>query len=303
MIEVEGLSKVYGAARAVRDLSFKVDKGEIIGFLGPNGAGKTTTMRILTCFMAPTGGTARIAGFDILENSMEVRRNIGYLPENAPLYPEMTVRDYLTYVAQLKGVPKSKRAERLEAALDAGKLEEKADTLIRKLSKGYRQRVGIAQAVIHDPPVLIMDEPSSGLDPRQRAETRSFIKSLGKDHTIILSTHILPDVQETCSRVVIINQGVIVAQDKVSNLESGRTGVNVVLKRPAKDAREKLGRVSGVSSVRSEPEGLYSLQLDTSSDPREEIAQLCVKENWGLLELTRPRATLEDVFLQLTTTD
>lgn len=303
MIEVEGLSKVYGGSRAVRDVSFKVEKGEIIGFLGPNGAGKTTTMRILTCFMAPTSGTARIAGFDILENSLEVRRHIGYLPETAPLYPEMTVRDYLLYVAALKGVPKSKRAERLEAALDAGRLEERADSLIRKLSKGYRQRVGIAQAVIHDPPVLIMDEPSSGLDPRQRAETRSFIKSLAKDHTIILSTHILPDVQETCSRVVIINQGQVVAQDEVANLEAGRGGIQLSLKRPTPDAREKLTRVAGIAKVTTDGHGIFSVDVKGGDDPREDIANLCVNENWGLLELSRRRANLEEVFLQLTTTD
>lgn len=303
MIEVEGLSKVYGAARAVRDVSFKVEKGEIVGFLGPNGAGKTTTMKMLTCFMAPTSGTARIAGHDILENSLEVRRNIGYLPENAPLYPEMTVRDYLLYVAALKGVPKSKRAHRLEAALDAGRLEDRADALIRKLSKGYRQRVGIAQAVIHDPPVIIMDEPSSGLDPRQRAETRSYIKSLAKDHTIILSTHILPDVQETCSRVIIINQGRVVAQDEVANLEGNRGGVSLTLKRPVSDASEKLARVDGVSRVSAGQDGTYDLDIRPGTDPREEISTLCVQENWGLLELSRSRANLEDVFLHLTTTD
>jgi ABC-2 type transport system ATP-binding protein len=304
MIEVDGLSKVYGAARAVRDITFKVDKGEIVGFLGPNGAGKTTTMRMLTCFMAPTAGTARIAGFDILENSLDVRRNIGYLPENAPLYPEMTVRDYLVYVAQLRGVPKSKRAERLEAALDAGKLEDRADSLIRKLSKGYKQRVGIAQSVIHDPPVLIMDEPSSGLDPRQRVETRQFIKSLAKDHTIILSTHILPDVQETCSRVVVINSGRVVAQETMENLASHSNALTLTLQRPANDAADRLTRINGVKKVKRETDGAFSIDLsDSNKDPREEIAKLCVNEGWGLLEFTRRKANLEEVFLQLTTSD
>ena len=310
MIEVQNLSKVYGASRAVEDVSFEVGKGEILGFLGPNGAGKTTTMRVLTCFMAPTSGTARIAGYDILENSLEVRRNIGYLPESAPLYTEMTVRDYLNHVAAIRGVPKSKRNERLEAALDAGKIEDRADTIIRKLSKGYRQRVGIAQAVIHDPPVLILDEPSAGLDPRQRVETRQFIRSLAKDHTIILSTHILPDVQETCDRVVIINKGKIVVQDTTANLEQrgGSTeSVTITLKRPAADTAAKLQAVSGVAQVQAgevaAAEKSFTVNAQPEADVREAVAALCVQENWGLLELTRARTTLEDVFLELTTRD
>jgi len=320
MIEVENLSKAYGSARAVQDVSFRVGKGEVLGFLGPNGAGKTTTMRILTCFMAPTAGTARIAGHDILEESLEVRRNIGYLPENVPLYPEMSVRDYLNYVAALRGVPRNKRAERLEAALDAGKLEDRVDDLIHKLSKGYRQRVGIAQAVVHDPPVLILDEPSAGLDPRQRVETRQFIKSLSKDHTIILSTHILPDVQETCSRVVIINRGKIVAEDTPENLGAtqGRSDhITLLVHRPSGDAAHKLGQVQGVANVRRDGsqaeeqesradearEHTFLLDLEAGVDAREEVARLCVNEGWGLLELRRERRSLEDVFLELTRTD
>ncbi len=319
MIEVEHLSKTYGSARAVQDVSFRVGKGEILGFLGPNGAGKTTTMRILTCYMAPTAGTARIAGHDILDESLEVRRNIGYLPENVPLYPEMTVRDYLNYVAALRGVPKNKRAERLEAALDAGKLEDRVDDLIFKLSKGYRQRVGIAQAVIHDPLVLILDEPSAGLDPRQRVETRQFIKSLSKDHTIILSTHILPDVQETCSRVVIIHRGRIVAEDTPEHLSASRgqgDRITLVVHRPSGDAAHKLQRIKGVANARREDatrsrsdgakagdEHAFVLDLQAGSDAREEVARLCVNEGWGLLELRRQRRSLEDVFLELTRTD
>lgn len=317
MIEVEHLSKVYGAALAVRDISFRVGKGEILGFLGPNGAGKTTTMRILTCFMAPTAGTARIAGHDILQHSLEVRRNIGYLPENVPLYPEMTVRDYLGYVSALRSVPKERRAERLEAALDAGKLEDRADTLIHKLSKGYRQRVGIAQAVIHDPAVLILDEPSAGLDPRQRVETRQFIRSLAKDHTIILSTHILPDVQETCSRVVIINKGRIVAEDTPENLSATRgrsTRITLSLRQPGQDATQKLLKVKGITSAqlqtqaadvkgreRAADEHTFTLNVQPDSDAREEVARLSVLEGWGLLELRRESNSLEDVFLELTT--
>jgi ABC-2 type transport system ATP-binding protein len=309
MIEVENLSKAYGAARAVDGVSFRVGKGEILGFLGPNGAGKTTTMRILTCFMAPTAGTARIAGHDILADSLEVRKNIGYLPENVPLYPEMNVRDYLGHVAALRGVPKAKRPERIEAALDAGKLEDRADTIIRKLSKGYRQRVGIAQAVVHDPPVLILDEPSAGLDPRQRVETRQFIKSLAKDHTIILSTHILPDVQETCDRVVIINKGKIVAQDTTENLAKsrGEDRVSLLLKTPASDAAQQLQRIKGVTNVSrtqsTSGENSFALDVQSDADAREEIARLCVQQNWGLLELSRRRSSLEDIFLALTTKD
>jgi ABC-2 type transport system ATP-binding protein len=314
MIEVEHLSKAYGTANAVEDVSFRVGKGVVLGFLGPNGAGKTTTMRILSCYMAPTGGTARIAGFDILENSLEVRRNIGYLPENAPLYTELTVRDYLNYVAALRGVPKSKRGERIEAALDAGKIEDYADTLIRKLSKGYRQRAGIAQAVVHDPPVLILDEPSAGLDPRQRVETRRFIKSLAQDHTIILSTHILPDVQETCSRVVIIKDGRIIAEDTPDNLGTARGSadhISVLVQRPSGDAAQKLSRVQGVLSAQRQDEAsgaeseqsLFALDIKPGVDAREEVARLVVNEGWGLLELSRRRASLEDVFIELTASD
>ena len=311
MIEVENLSKTYGSSRGVQGITFNVGKGEVVGFLGPNGAGKTTTMRILTCFMAPTAGTARIAGHDILENSLEVRRNVGYLPENAPVYPEMSVRDYLQYVAALRGVPASRRAERLEAALDAGKLEDKADTLIYKLSKGYKQRVGIAQAVVHDPPVLILDEPSAGLDPRQRVETRQFIRSLARDHTIILYTHILPDVQETCTRVVVINQGRVVAEDTTEHLGGERGDrVTLVLKNPATDAVQKLERIAGVSSASEDhgaekitDERVFVLDAEAGKDVREEAARLCVNEGWGLLGLNRQGRSLEEVFLELTRTD
>jgi len=307
MIEVQNLSKIYGDYRAVDDISFRVEKGEIVGFLGPNGAGKTTTMRILSCFMAPTGGTARIAGYDILQDSREVRRNIGYLPENVPLYPEMTVREYLGYMAALRGVPKEKRAERIEAALDAGQVEDRAETLIRKLSRGLRQRVGIAQAIVHDPPVLILDEPSAGLDPRQRVEARRFIKGLAKDHTIILSTRILPDVQETCSRVVIINRGRIVAQDTTENLSAARGAdrLTLLVRRPAGDAQQRLAALPGVANVRRDgvDKNKYLLEMQPAADVREEVAHLCVTENWGLLELSRQRTNLEDVFLELTTND
>lgn len=313
MIEVENLSKLYGDTAAVRDVSFRVGKGEILGFLGPNGAGKTTTMRILACFMAPSGGTARIAGFDILQDSLEVRRNIGYLPENAPLYLDMSVRDYLMYIAALRGVAKSKRAERLEAALDAGKLEDRIDTIIGKLSKGYRQRVGIAQAIIHDPPVLILDEPSAGLDPRQRVETRQFIKSLAEEHTIILSTHILPDVQDICSRVVIINNGRLVAQDTTEHLEEAHTlSFRIALTRAPHDVVKKLRTIESVTEVRlvnesvpssESSEEACSLLIEAREDVREEIAQFSVESGWGLRELRQTRRSLEEVFIELTAQD
>mgnify|MGYP001055554579 CR=1 FL=1 len=308
MIEVSNLGKYYGDVAAVDDISFKVKQGEILGFLGPNGAGKTTTMRILTCFMAPSLGTARINDQDILQDSLEVRRNIGYLPENVPLYNEMTVRGYLLYMAALRGVPRKKRPERLEAALDAGKLEDRAEMLIGKLSKGFRQRVGIAQAVIHDPPVLILDEPSAGLDPRQRVETRQFIKSLSKNHTIILSTHILPDVQEICSRVVIINKGRIVAQDTLANLENNQNTnprIQVRLKHPRGDVVNRLKEIDGVANALREKdnggESTFTLECSPGKDVREAAAKLCVEQNWGLLELQRQGTSLEDIFLRSTT--
>lgn len=308
MIEVQNLGKHYGSFAAVDDISFSVDKGEILGFLGPNGAGKTTTMRILTCFMAPTNGTARIDGQDILQNSLEVRRNIGYLPESVPLYEEMSVRGYLLHMAALRGVPRKKRPERLEAALDAGRLEDRADTLIGQLSKGYRQRVGIAQAVVHDPKVLILDEPSSGLDPRQRVETRQYIKSLAENHTVILSTHILPDVQDICSRVVIINRGRIVAQDSLINLETHQDAaprVQIQLKNPNSETTNRLQSLDGVLRARKEKtpdnKSTFIVECAPNVDVREKIAALCVEQNWGLLELQRQGTSLEDVFLRATT--
>lgn len=319
LIEVEGLSKVYEGVRsgsgelvaALDSVSFQVGKGEVVGFLGPNGAGKTTTMRILAGLLSPSLGTARIAGYDILRQGREARRHIGYLPESAPSYGEMTVRDYLNYMAVLRGVPRAKRAERLEAALLIGQLEERVDTLIRKLSKGYRQRVGLAQTVIHDPDVLILDEPSAGLDPRQRVETRRYLRELARDHTVILSTHILPDVQEICDRVLIVHRGRLVAQDTLRNLESGHgeAHLRLLLKRPPADARAQLGRVSGVVRVETSSPGAsqegqgFDLAVQAEQDAREAVARLCVREDWGLLELRSQRASLEEVFLKLTTGD
>ena len=304
MIEVENLSKIYGSSLepALDDVSFRVERGEAVGFLGPNGAGKTTTMRILAGLMAPTSGTARVDGFDIGEDSRAVRRRIGYLPENAPLYLDMTVRDYLMYVAALRGVPTKKRSERLEAALDAGKLEDRVDVLIAKLSKGYRQRVGLAQAIVHDPDVVILDEPSAGLDPRQRVETRRVIAELAREHTVLLSTHILPDVQETCGRVLIINRGRLVAEDQTAHLaHSDEHALRLQLRRAPDGVAAKLRAIKGVREAEIEVSGAWNVRA--SRDVREEVAALCVRENWGLLELSTARRSLEDAFLALTTED
>ena len=304
MIEVENLSKIYGSSLepALDGVSFRVERGEAVGFLGPNGAGKTTTMRILAGLMAPTSGTARVDNFDIGEDSRAVRRRIGYLPENAPLYLDMTVRDYLMYVASLRGVPMKKRPERLEAALDAGKLEDRVDMLIAKLSKGYRQRVGLAQAIVHDPDVVILDEPSAGLDPRQRVETRRVIAELAREHTVLLSTHILPDVQETCGRVLIINRGRLVAEDKTAHLaHSDEYALRVQLRRAPDGVAAKLRGIKGVREAEYEVSGAWNVRA--SRDVREEVAALCVRENWGLLELSTARRSLEDAFLALTTAE
>src|SRR6201985_1206182 len=228
MIKVEGLTKRYARHVAVKNISFEVGKGEIVGFLGKNGAGKTTTMRVLTCFLPPTSGKASVAGFDVLEQSLDVRKNIGYLPETPPVYPEMEVAEYLTFVAKLKGIPSPDVAKRVGEVIDHTGLGSVRQTIIGKLSKGYRQRVGIAQAIIHNPPVLILDEPTSGLDPEQQREARQLIASLSGDHTIILSTHILSEVEASCSKVIIINAGEIVAVDSVANLHHRRQGGEMV---------------------------------------------------------------------------
>src|SRR6201993_2183687 len=229
MIKVEGLTKRYANHVAVDNISFSVERGQIVGFLGPNGAGKTTTMRVLTCFLPPTSGTARVAEFDVLEQPMEVKKRIGYLPESPPLYPEMEVVEYLEYVGRLKGVPKDTLARRVDEVAQKCSVGDVKSKLIGKLSKGYRQRVGLAQAIIHNPDVLILDEPTSGLDPKQIIETRELIRSLAGDHTIILSTHILPEVEQTCQQVIIINKGKLVATDSVNNLQNRARGVGSVL--------------------------------------------------------------------------
>ncbi|MDZ8236209.1 MAG: ABC transporter ATP-binding protein [Nostoc sp. ChiQUE01a] len=314
MIEVEHLSKIYGSTPAITDVTFNVEPGEILGLLGPNGAGKTTTMRILAGYLPATDGNARIAGYDVHENSLAVRQKIGYLPETPPLYPEMTVEGFLHFVARIKGVSAGDRNHKVTAAIERCNLQEKRRVIIRKLSKGYRQRVGIAQAIVHDPPAIILDEPTIGLDPRQIIEVRNLIKSLAGTHTIILSTHILPEVSMTCSRVAIINGGKVVATNTPENLMTqltGGSGYEIEIEGEAALAKQVLQNIAGVSLVESIPTaGGHQLQANRAylrvisqpgKEPGRDIAATLVRAGFGLHELRRVNATLEDVFLQLTT--
>jgi ABC-2 type transport system ATP-binding protein len=309
LIEVQDLSKSFGEVTAVDHVSFTVKKGEILGFLGPNGAGKTTTMRILTGYLPATSGTARVAGYDVFEDSMEVRRRIGYLPEVPPLYPDMTVGTYLDFVARIKNVPAEKRSARIDEAMTMTSITDKRDELIKRLSRGYKQRVGLAQALVHDPDVIILDEPTVGLDPKQIIEVRHLIKSLAGSHTIILSTHILPEVSMTCDRVVIINRGKIAAVDTPQNLTmqiKGGERVSLEVQAPEKALRELLGQVPGVLSVRVEPLGSSGrlavvVEAGAGKDVRSQLAAKIVGQGYPLYELRGVSLSLEDIFLQLTT--
>lgn len=307
MIDVKNLTKNYGRFQAVKDVSFFIDKGEVVGFLGPNAAGKTTTMRILTCYMAATSGNISVAGFDVFENAMSVKKRVGYLPEHPPLYPEMTVESYLTFVGNIKGLSGKDLKIKLERSLDRTNTLDVRKRLIAKLSKGYKQRVGIAQALIHDPEVLVMDEPTVGLDPKQIIEVRNLIKELGEDHTIILSTHILPEVSATCSRVIIINNGRIVAEDTPENLTAGIEGhenMEVTIEGPSKEVSSALKGLPGIKNVESDGEGkslVYKIEIDKKSDAGKSIAACVVNNGWGLLEMKNVGKSLEDIFLQLTT--
>jgi ABC-2 type transport system ATP-binding protein len=317
MIEVEHLSKSYGSTPAIQDVTFNVEPGEIVGFLGPNGAGKTTTMRILAGYLPATSGTARIAGYDVHENSLAVRQRIGYLPETPPLYPDMTVEGFLDFVARLKGVAAGDRSRQVSAAIERCNLQEKRYVLIRKLSKGFRQRVGIAQAIVHDPPAIILDEPTVGLDPRQIIEVRNLIKSLAGTHTIILSTHILPEVSMTCSRVTIINRGKVVATDTPENLEAsmaGGSGYELEIEGDAAAAQQVLQLLPGVRLVESigslgagnplsENRAGIRVLSEPGAEPGRDIVTVLVGMGLGVYEMRRTRATLEDVFLQLTTAE
>jgi ABC-2 type transport system ATP-binding protein len=312
LIEVENLTKKYGGVCAVDQVSFRVEKGEILGFLGPNGAGKTTTMRVLAGYLPATSGTARIAGLDIFEDSLEVRKRIGYLPENPPLYSEMSVAGYLRFVARIKQVPGNRLKGRVDAALEMARITDKRSELIKRLSRGYRQRVGLAQALVHDPEVIILDEPTVGLDPKQIIEVRHLIKSLAGSHTIILSTHILPEVSMTCDRVVIIHHGRIVAVDTPESLTLQRRSgeqVHVEVKPAAGGTEALLALLRGIPGVKSAEAELpdaggrvqAKIQCDQGQDLRSRIATEVVRAGHELFELRASRVSLEDIFLKLTT--
>jgi ABC-2 type transport system ATP-binding protein len=308
VIEVQHLTKRYGRVTAVEDVSFRVERGEILGFLGPNGAGKTTTMRILTGYMPPTEGKAIVAGFDVFDQPVEAKRRTGYLPETPPLYPDMTVGEYLAFVAKIKGVPPNERRQRIAAVMERTRIADMVNRMCSKLSKGYRQRVGLAQALIHNPDVLILDEPTAGLDPKQIIETRQLIKALAGDHTIILSTHILPEVSQTCQRVVIINKGHVVAVDTPDNLTArlrGNETMYVQVDASGADASSALTRVTGVTRVAEADrrDGIIGYEVESGSghDVRRDLARAVVSSGWGLLELRPMRMSLEEVFLSVTT--
>ena len=308
MIEVQHLTKRYGRVTAVDDVSFRVERGEILGFLGPNGAGKTTTMRILTGYIPATEGKAIVAGFDVFDQPIEAKRRTGYLPETPPLYPDMSVAEYLNFVASIKGVPATEKRQRIQQVMIKTRIDDMANRLCSKLSKGYRQRVGLAQSIIHNPDVLILDEPTAGLDPKQIIETRQLIKELAGDHTIILSTHILPEVSQTCQRVVIINKGRVVAVDTPDNLTArlrGSETMYIQVDANGLDASGALRRVPGVTRVvesdRREPAVGYEVESERGHDVRRELARIVVSSGWGLLELRPMRISLEDIFLSLTT--
>jgi ABC-2 type transport system ATP-binding protein len=312
MIKVQGLTKRYARTVAVDNISFEVEKGQIVGFLGPNGAGKTTTMRVLTCFLPPTMGTANVAGFDVIENPMEVKKRIGYLPESPPLYPEMEVIEYLTFVGKLKGIPSADLARRIDDVVGRCAIGDVRTRLIGKLSKGFRQRVGLAQAIIHNPPVLILDEPTSGLDPKQIIEIRELLKSLAGEHTIILSTHILSEVEHSCEHVIIIDRGKLVAIDTVANLTNRLRGSEAVAleveaaggqPNPG-DVQQRLEQVAGVSRVvmKDSKDGRLTFEVESLQGRhiRAELARSVVNSGWNLSELRAVGLSLEDIFLQLT---
>ena len=310
MIAVENLSKRYPAKTAIDNVSFQVQKGEILGFLGPNGAGKTTTMRIITGYMPATEGKVRVDGFDVAEQPLEVRKRIGYLPENPPLYPEMTVVGYLRFVAKIKGVGSANLGGEVNRVMGKVNITDVQDRIISKLSKGYKQRVGIAQALLNDPPVLVLDEPTIGLDPKQIHEVRELVKSLAGNHTVVLSTHILPEVEQTCHRVIIIDRGKIVAVDTPQNLRSqiqGGARVFLEVEGPASEVLSTVRQVSGVVDAKLAGDASGRVRVQIDSDPRQdirrELARTVVNRGWGLLELHSEIMSLEDIFIKLTTAE
>jgi ABC-2 type transport system ATP-binding protein len=312
MITVKELTKRYAHTIAVDRISFEVPRGQIVGFLGPNGAGKTTTMRMLTCFLTPSAGAATVAGYDILEQPLEVKKRIGYLPETPPVYPEMRIDEYLSFVGQLKGLTGAELRSRVDYSCERCAIADVRNKIIGKLSKGYRQRVGLAQAIIHNPDVLILDEPTAGLDPKQINETRDLIKGLAGDHTIILSTHILPEVSQTCEQVIIINKGKIVATDSVSNLQNrASTGESVLIEVAGRNGnldpsavRRKLEQVAGVIRVVAKVDGqnraIFEVEGTKDRAIRGDLARAVVESGWDLNELRTAAMSLEEIFLQLT---
>jgi len=311
VIRVEHLTKNYGPRVAVADVTFQVDKGEVLGFLGPNGAGKTTTMRMLTGYLPPSGGRAEVAGFDVATQSLQARANIGYLPETVPLYTDMSVRSYLDFMAKIKGA--KDRPKEVDRAMEKARIAHRSGDQIGKLSKGLKQRVGLAQALLGDPPVLILDEPTSGLDPKQIIETRNLIKSLGGDHTVILSTHILPEVAATCSRIVIISNGRVVAEDTPENLDrrlKGAESIALTVRGPREKVAQAIKTVPRVLSVQVDGDGRsanglgsFTVQSEVGADIREALAKAVVGGGFGLMELRPAHLSLEEIFLQLTTSD
>ncbi len=319
MIEVENLTKYYGNIKGIEGITFRIEKGEVVGFLGPNGSGKTTTMRILTCFMPASSGQANVAGYDVFKQSLDVRRHIGYLPENVPLYPEMTVNSYLKYVSKIKGIPRTQRKKRMDAVLDACGLTDMCRRIIGQLSKGYRQRVGLAQALIHDPDVLILDEPTIGLDPKQIVEIRELISEFGKEHTILLSTHILPEASMICGRIIVINDGRIagcvtlsdgrITSIQLGNEESTTLGdserLYVDVKAPPEDFSAMVSSMPHVMNVQNAGDNKdeytqYYIDYERNTDIREVLSSTIIHKGWGLLEMWPVEMTLEEVFLKLT---
>ena len=301
MIQVEHLTKRYGERTAVRDLTFHANKGEIVGFLGPNGAGKTTTMRVLTGYMPPSEGKVVVAGYDTLTESLEVRRRVGYLPENVPLYPEMTVVQYLDFMAELRQIPD--RENRVDEVMETVNIAERAESFISNLSKGLRQRVGLGQALLHKPEVLILDEPMDGLDPQQQLEVKQLLREIGKDHTIMLSTHILAHAQELCERVIILNAGQIVAEDAPERLSlqiAGGGRIHLIVDGDGTGLHETLQALPGITHVNSIVDGRFELETAPGKDVRPEIARAVVTGGWNLLELQREKLSLEEIFIQLT---
>jgi ABC-2 type transport system ATP-binding protein len=307
MITAKKLTKRFSDKSVVHDLSFDIEKGEVLGFLGPNGAGKTTTMRMLTCYFPPTSGSATVAGFDVQTESMQVRKNIGYLPEQVPLYPEMTALEYVDFAASAKGVPSKLRKQYVGEALDRCNLSAVSNQLVGTLSRGFRQRVGLAQAIVNQPKVLILDEPTVGLDPAQIRDIRSLIKSLAESSTVILSTHILPEVEALCKRVIIISKGHICAIDTPANLNRSLQGVTTVQMQidgaATAEVLEAVTRVQGVRKAENPMPGQFRLEIEGNQDPRAELSRLVVGKGWNLLELTNSALSLEDIFLSIVKED